>query len=173
MSHPLIREVQLGKSVEELCRDNFGDYQFQVLDPDDDLPGIVREIVRRNKPDLKFAVKTDDSSCRIILLNDKGDIEEIPDYWDDEYNMARDDDAACDCEYLNQIVLRIFGVEKKKPKAKITKKEYARKKCCPYCLGKDTIILDDVTFKSQEEVGCRTCGETWGSLLKIVVTGFC
>lgn len=143
------------------------------MDHDHDLPLIVKEIISLNNPRLRFAVRTSASSCRITPLNGVlKSVQEI-DYWDDEYNSPRDYDADPDCEYLNEIICRLFGVQRKKPKAKITKKEYAKKKCCPYCLGNETIILDDVTFKSQETIGCKTCGETWGSLFKFVVTGFC
>lgn len=168
--HPLIKEIQLGKTPEELVRDHFVSYDFQG-DVYDRLPDIVREIVRINNKWIRFAVKLEDHRCEIIILNGGSDL--FLDYWNHDDGFANDNDANLDCEILNEIVERLYGVKRKKPKPKLTNEQFARKKgnVCPYC-GRAAMVLDEVTWNNRDIMGCPGCGETWSRDYKIVVTGF-
>lgn len=169
MKHPLIKELKLGKSPEELVREHFVGYDFQG-DVYGRLPDIVREIVRIGDEHLRFAVKLTDYKCEIIILS-SSDL--YLNYWDYDREAPLEDDARTDCEMLNQIVDRIYGTERKKGRPKITKEQFLRKKgrVCPYC-GQKPEVLDDVTWSDRDIMGCQNCGETWEMNYKIVVTGF-
>lgn len=173
-THPLLKEIQLGKSPEELVREHFVGYDFQG-DVYDQLPDIVREIVRIGNEHLRFAVALEDGWCGIVVLGAGARNALTLDYWNDEDGFAKDEDANLDCEILNEIVERLYGIKRKKPKPKLTNEQFARKKgnVCPYCGGGGaTVVLDDVTWNNRDIMGCLGCGETWSRDYKIVVTGF-
>lgn len=171
MKHPLIKEIQLGKSVEEVIEEHFSEYEFQRGEAQDRLPEIVREIIRINNKWTKFAVKVMSDECHIVILNAASDL--MLNYWDDEYSMADDDNAHEDCETLNEIVERLYGIKRKKPKPKLTKEQFIAKKgnACPYC-GRKAEILDGVTWTDRDFMGCPGCGETWEARYERVFTGF-
>lgn len=168
-SHPLIKELQLGKSPEELVREHFVSYDFQG-DVYDRLPDIVREIVRIGNERLRFAVRLR-GSCNVIILGGSSDLS--LEYWDYDRGQSLEDDAHLDCGILNEIVERIYGVSRKKSKIKLTKEQFLKKKgqVCPYC-GHKPEVLDDETWSDRDILGCRGCGETWEMLVKVVITGF-
>lgn len=169
--HPLIREIQLGKSVDEVVNDHFMDYDFQGDDIHQKLPEIIREIVRINKNDLKFAVSLDSDWCAIIFLN--GESKLTLDYWNYDDGYALDDNANLDCELLNKIVDRLYGTKRKKPVAKVPMEKFLKKNgdICPYC-GRTPTTLDEVTWNNRDIMGCTNCGETWSMYYKTVATGF-
>ena len=168
-NHPLLMEVQLGKSVDELCEEHFSGLEgwFEIED-------VVREIIELNDPNIRFAVDLGYESCQIIALNSRSntELECQLDYWDDEGNFAREEDAGHDCNLLNEIVCRLFGIVHEKPEAKITDKQYIEQERCPFCLHKKLIRLDDQTWNNKDEMGCTRCGETWYKETKTIVTGF-
>jgi hypothetical protein len=172
-THPLIREIQLGRTVEEVVDEHLlPDYDLHgCYGEGADLYDIVREVVRLNKKWLRFAVETGPGSCNIIVLNDSSDLSMS--YWDDDYEFALSDNAEADCQTLNDIVERIYGTKRKKPKPKMSQEEFAAKEGenCPYC-GRDAIVLDKVTWNDRDIMGCGGCGETWFRRHKKVVTGF-
>lgn len=172
-THPLIREIQLGRSVEEVVDEHLlPDWDIHGCYGEGlDLYGLVREIVRLNKKWLRFAVETSPGSCNIIVLNDSSDLSMS--YWDDDYGYALSDHAEADCEILNNIVEKIYGTKRKKPKPKISQEEFAEKEgeICPYC-GRFAIVLDKVTWSNRDIMGCKGCGETWARMHKKVITGF-
>ncbi len=172
--HPIITELQLGKSVEDVIKDHFSDRDFEAYLTEDRLPEIIKEIIRIGKKDLRFAVDVGHDSCGIIVLNAESDLE-LDHYWDDEDNWANSGEASEDCDALNEIVERLYGAKRKKPKPKITNEMFVRKhgKICPYCGAvKKIVVLDDVTWNDRDEMGCRACGELWNRKYKIVTTGY-
>ena len=167
----LIKEIQLGKSVSDVCEALLEDlnYDYNLLEIDE-LVEVVKYIVATNKPDLRFAVELKPWSCNIIALN--GNFNVPVNYWDDQYSEAKDE-VHGDCEFLNSVVDKLFDKKRKKPRPKISQKEYARKQCCPYCLSKkDFVELDESTYSNKIEMGCKKCGETWDEKTKKVVVGF-
>jgi len=172
--HPIITELQLGKSVEDVIKDCFSHYDFEIYETEDRLPEIIKEIIRIGKKDLRFAVDVGYDNCGIIVLNAESDLS-LDHYWDDEDNWARSDEANQDCRNLNEIVDALYGAKRKKPKPKITKEQFVIKngKICPYCgATKMIIVLDGGTWNNRDEMGCRKCGEIWDRKYKTVVTGY-
>ena len=173
VAHPLLREIQLGRSIESVCEDFLEEFNFQAL-VQDQLVNIVREIIRLNDPNMKFVVFVESDNCYISSINSKWDRDLIPNYWDDEYNFALSDDAECDCDMLNDVVNRLFGEPKKKFK-KMTKADFLKKKgkCCPYCSCSKNVVLDDfVTFKTERVIGCSKCGNTWNERYEMKLKGY-
>lgn len=170
--HPIITELQLGKSVEEVISEHF-EYDFEEGDVQERLPEIVREIVRIGKANLRFAVDVGIDYCSVIVLNAESELL-LDHYWDDEGHWARTNEAQADCERLNEIVERLYGARNKKPKPRLTKEQFVRRKgrLCPYCGGKKIIVLDGETYNDSDEMGCQACGEIWNMTHKKVVTGF-
>lgn len=170
---PIIKEILLGKKIEEVITEHFSEVEFEVYSTEDQLPDIIREVIRIDKSDLKFAVDVAYDACSIFVLNDDSNLR-LEDYWDDEGNYARTDDASADCEALNNIVDALYGTERKRAKPKITKDQFVKKKgnVCPYCLKTKIIVLDAETWNDRDEMGCQSCGATWDRKYKTVVTGF-
>lgn len=170
--HPIITELQLGKSVEEVISEHF-EYDFEEGDVQEMLPEIVREIVRIGRADLRFAVDVGIDSCGIVFLNAESGLN-MDYYWDDEGHWPRTGEAEADCGILNEIVERLYGTERKRPKPRFTKEQFVRRKgnICPYCGGKKIIVLDGETYTNHDEMGCQSCGEVWERKHKKVVTGF-
>lgn len=173
MKNPIIKEILLGKTVEEVIEEHFSDYEFEGYSTEEKLPEIIREIIRIGKSDLRFAVCLQHASCDIIFLNGKSDLQ-LENYWESDGDWAKTDEASQDCDNLNDIVERLYGVERKRPKAKITKEAFLKKKgkVCPFCLSTKITALDEFTWTNHDEMGCRACGETWDRDCKTVVTGF-
>ena len=178
--HPIITEIQLGKSVEDVIKDRFAgeeageDYYFEMCMTEDMLPEIIREIIRIGKSDLRFVVEVTVESCGIMVLNAETKLD-LFHYWDDEDNWARDDEAYTDCHALNRIVDALYGTKRKKLHPKITKEQFVSKngKICPYCGStKKIVVLDGETWNDRDGMGCRKCGEIWDQKYKIVTTGY-
>lgn len=169
--HPLIREIQLGKSVEDVIEEHFSELSIENLDTEARLEEIVKEIIRINKNDLKFAVKLDDDWCGIIFLNGESDL--TLDYWNYDDGFALDELAREDCETLNKIVDRLYGTKRKKPVAKVPMEKFLKKNgdICPYC-GRTPTTLDETTWSNRDIMGCSNCGEIWAMYYKTVATGF-
>jgi hypothetical protein len=173
-SHPLIREIQLGRPIESICEQLYEEFDFQVVD---NLEGVIKELIRMNDPNARFAVFTKDDNCYITLLNNKESYEWPRDmdfnYWDDE-GYARSDDADLDCEQLNKAVRRLFGT-KDKPGNKMTKEQFLKKKgkCCPHCGVSKVVTLDDfVTWRTNKVMGCSKCGKTWMINYEMKIKGY-
>ena len=188
--HPIITEIQLGKSVEEVIKDRFSgeageDYYFEMCMTEDMLPEIIREIIRIGKSDLRFVVEVTSDSCGIMLLNAETKLD-LNHYWDDDDTeithfaaaakpSAREDEAATDCLVLNRIVDALYGTKRKNPHPKITKEQFISKngKICPYCGStKKIVVLDGKTWANRDGMGCRKCGAIWDQKYKIVTTGY-
>lgn len=170
---PIIKEILLGKTVDEAIEEHFSDYEWEENATWDRLPEIIREIIRIGKSDLRFAVDLNHETCLILILNAESDLE-LDGYWEDDGNWARIDEVANDCENLNEIVERLYGTKRKKPEPKVTDETFVKKKgkVCPYCKSTKIMVLDDVTWNDHDEMGCRKCGETWDRHYKTVITGF-
>lgn len=170
--HPLIREIQLGKSVKDVIDEHFSELSIEGLDTEARLEEIVKEIIRINKNDLRFAVVLENDSCDIIVLNDSQS-ELVLDYWDHTEGFALDEMAREDCETINEVVERLYGTKRKKAKAKITKTQFLKKNgdICPYC-GRTPTTLDETTWSNRDIMGCSNCGEIWAMYYKTVATGF-
>lgn len=173
MKNPIVKEIILGKTVDEAIEEHFSDMNWEEYATEKRLPEIIKEIIRIGKSDLKFAVDVGCDYCQIILLNDELNLQ-LDHYWEDEGNWAKTDNASQDCLNLNEIVEALYGTKRKKPKPKVTKELFLKKKgkLCPYCLGTDIIVLDGETWTDRDEMGCTSCGETWDRKCKTVVTGF-
>lgn len=174
-SHPLIREIELGRPVESISEQLYEELDFQVVD---NLEGVIKELIRLNDPNARFAVFTKDDNCYITLLNHEESYEWPRNldfhYWDDEDRYARSDDADLDCEQLNEVVRRLFGTKDKSVK-KMTKEQFLKKKgkCCPYCGISKVVILDDfITWKTSQIVGCSKCGRTWMRNYEMKLEGY-
>jgi hypothetical protein len=160
--HPLIRELQLGKSADELAQeilDHLADegWNFQRIE-EEQFTEALRSIAALNDPRARFAVWVDGHDCHIDLVNNDATIK-IDGYYDEEYRFYLEDDAACDCELLNHVVQMVFGPHKFK---KVTKKEIAEGETCPHCGDKNYVALDRFEIDSLAETrGCTHCGGTW------------
>ena len=171
--HPLIREIQLGKTVEEVIAEHFAGYDLQEP-AHEALPAIIREVIRINKSDLQFQVRTLADESWIMVLNAISDL--CIEYW--EYNqedrrVALEEEAYRDCKTLNEIVRKLYGVKRERPKATLTREQFVKKKgeVCPYCRGNALDVLDE-TRPEWVIVGCTQCGATWEKTSQLVVKGF-
>jgi hypothetical protein len=173
-THPLIREIQLGRSIESLCGDFIEEMNFQRMD-ELELVDAVKELIRLNDPKVRFAVFVEEDDCYVSLLNKNKEWPERLEfkYWDDEYRFALSDDAELDCENLNEIVRRLFGYEQK-PAKKMTNRDFLKKKgeCCPYCSRTKIVVLDDVTFRDEKTMGCSKCGQVWSVKYEMKIKGY-
>jgi len=82
---PIIKEMLLGKTVEEVIKEHFSEVEFKEYSTEKKLPEIIREVVRIGKSDLKFAVDVGQESCGIIILNADSELT-LYNYWEDEGN---------------------------------------------------------------------------------------
>jgi hypothetical protein len=171
MKNPIVKEILLGKTVDEAIKEHFSDFNWEEHATEKRLPEIVREIIRIGKSDLRFAVDVGQESCGIIILNADSEFT-LDNYW--EGSWARTDEAGTDCRNLNEIVEALYGTKRKRTRPKITNDQFLNKKgkVCPYCLGNKILVLDGETWNNRDEMGCRNCGEIWDRKYKIVVTGF-
>jgi len=97
-------------------------------------------------------------------------------YWEydqEDRPIALEEEAYDDCEVLNEIVRRLYGVKKKRPKATLTQGDFLKKKgeACPYC-GGDALVTLYEPHSTWVIAGCKQCGATWEKRFKLVVTGF-
>lgn len=172
-THPLITEIQLGRSIKEVALEMCDDMDFQLLGTDE-IESCIKELILLNDPKAKFVVFMFHDNCWLSLVNNEWPAYAEFNYWDDGY--ARDDDAFSDCELLNEVVRRLFATEKKQKKIKIKRSDYVKKKgkVCPYCGKKKTVVvLDDfVTNSTRQNLACSGCGETWTENHKLVLTGY-
>jgi hypothetical protein len=172
-THALIGEIKLGKSVEDVITEHFSEYELtdRALEQ---LPRLIGEVVRINKHDVQFQVTTTRDESSISVLNATSDF--CIEYW--EYNQYDDkisleEEAYEDCEILNEIVRRLYGVKKKRPEPMLTKEEFVERngEVCPYCKGNAVAVLDEIGGE-RVITGCRECGATWEKNCRLVVTGF-
>lgn len=174
-THPLIREVQLGKPLQSLCDELYEDVDFEALEQTDDFDKIIRKLIELNNPRAKFGVVVKENDCFVTLLNDDWTANLEVHYWDDDDNFAKSDEAEYDAQQLNQIVEKIFGKPKVRPKKKMTKSEFLKKKgdCCPHCHQSDTWVLDDfITFRTERTMACAKCGGTWIESYEMKLKGY-
>lgn len=171
-THPLIREIQLGRSIESLCQDFIEEMDFQSMDIEL-VVDAVKELIRLDDPKARFAVFVKDDECFVSLLNNEWPDRLEFEYWDDEYRFALIDDARQDCENLNDIVRSLFGCNEK-PIKKMTNGDFIKKKgkSCPYCSGSKLVILDDVTFRDEKMMGCSKCGQSWSVKYEMKIKGY-
>ena len=171
--HPLIREIQLGKTVEEVIEEHFAEYElYEWLR--DHLPALILEVISIDKMDLQFQVQTTEDETRIIILNATSDVylrycqfglkDGTVDFEEEVYDA---------CEFLNEIVRRLYGVEKKRPRAMLTREQFVKGKgeACPYCRGKALLGLNDIRPQAVI-VGCTQCGATWEKTSDVALNGF-
>lgn len=177
--HPLIKEIQLGKTVDEVVKEHFSDCGFQddTSNIEERLPDVIREIVKAKNENLRFVVKVEADCCSIFMLNADSDLR-IEGYMSDanygEGFYPLIDNAHADCEILNNITQKIYGVKRKKAKPKLTNEQFLEKggKVCPFCGGRAVMVLDDSTYKDRDSVGCEKCGEIWDCLYERVAVEF-
>lgn len=86
-THPLIREIQLGRSVESVCGDFIEEMDFQKMD-ELELVDAIKELIRLNDPKVRFAVFVEEDECYVSLLNNEWPERLDFEYWDDEYRFA-------------------------------------------------------------------------------------
>jgi hypothetical protein len=168
--HPLIRELELGRTVDELIAEHFTDCDFSGP-AENHLPQIIRELVNVGRP-VRFAVLLTAYSCEVFVLDEKCNIGF--DYWDYRHSSALDDDAHRDCGILNEITEKLFGIKRKSQKPLLTPAQFVQKKgkVCPFCLHGEPKVLDEVTWTAFEVCGCPKCGQTWRKNFKQSITGF-
>lgn len=163
--HPRIREIQLGKSVEEFVDEilDNGDYDFIKIEDADEIEKVVKEIIKINDPNARFGVFFSSELIRIRFINADSDFEVDHNYYDSDWGSYDNNEAWNDCEQLNNLIAELLGPHKA-PKKKILKKTLLKAKglLCPHCGCKDHHVLDN--FKTDDmiqELGCKSCGLTW------------
>lgn len=173
--HPLLTEIQLGRSVQDVAQSLCDEMGFELVGQND-LENCIKELIRLNDPKARFVVWRHDQSCCVSVVNNKKWSDEFDiDYWDNEDNFALEDQAYADCECLNEVVEKLFGIKRPKKKRQITKEQYVKckGKICPFCAKKSTpYVIDDATWNLKEGVACSKCGETWFNEIKRVLVGF-
>lgn len=176
-SIPLIKEVMLGKSIEDLINEHWDHIEFTDTGIWE-LGEVVKSIITMNTPNLRFGVDVSHDYCDIITINPPaGDALRLEGYWDEDYNSSKDEDAWFDCKSLNEIVESLFAKTNKR-KPKLSQSEFIRlngadsHKVCPFCLGKKLIVLDRVTWTNKVIMGCKKCGQVWNNLTREIVMGF-
>lgn len=163
--HPRIRELQLGKTCEELANELLegGDYDFQKSEHCDKLASFIRKLAEDNDPNVRFGVYFGSETSYITAVNSTTDFEIHCNYFDSEWNYHDEDDAHSDCALYNDLVTEILGPPEKLPKG-LTNAESLKKKgkVCPWCRSNKHRILDDFrTDELMQEFGCKSCGRTW------------
>jgi hypothetical protein len=180
VKHPLVKELLLGRTVEEVCDELRENYEFRNDQTCDKLEDIVKALVKANKPNVVFYAEERDY-CSVYPINLK-DWEIDLDYWDHEDGFWLEDEAICDCDTLNKIVEDLFG--ERKPHKVTRDQEFLLKKkgfACP-CCGGQGIQLDQIVhwkplagLKNRDrgevvhEIGCKKCGYTWENSYKVTL----
>ena len=114
-THPLIMELALGKSVEEVIQGHFSGYTLSDF-ARSHLARLIREIVELDNKALRFAVRLDlnkssqEPVVRLISYT-------CPSTITLDYTSRDHASAQPDCVILNDIVRRLYGINKKDPKA--------------------------------------------------------
>jgi hypothetical protein len=117
-THPLITEILLGKSVDELIQEHFSAYTLSDV-ARRHLPRLIREIIQANDKALRFAIRLElDNSLMNAVVQLKpytcqSDITL-------NYGSERSFCHQSDCIILNEIVRRLFGITRKDPKGTLT-----------------------------------------------------
>jgi hypothetical protein len=114
-THPLVMELLLGKSVEEVIQEHFSGYM-----PSDyartHLPRLIREIVEAKDESLRFAVRLEvDKVLREPVVKLKPYTCESNITLD--YGTRVSDSPQPDCMILNDIVRRLYGINREDSKA--------------------------------------------------------
>lgn len=173
LKHALITEIQLGKSVKEVSNEIKLDFTKSEIIAG--LERVIRELIRLNKPHVRFHVSIGGERCDVGILDKSWPEDLWWDYWNYEYNDSNDDDAYYDCEKLNELVQMLFGVKHTSKKPTISQKDYIRKKrkVCPFCSSKDISSLDHFsTYITKTKLACRSCDHEWEEHYKMVLTKF-
>jgi transcription elongation factor Elf1 len=176
--NPLIKEILLGKTVQEVCAELSEKYNF-MGEAADKLEDIIKTLVKANKPNVVFYAEEKDYNSIYPINLCEWEIQ--LDYWDYQDNLWLEEEAYNDCEILNKIVEDLFG--KRKP-YKVTKdqKFLLKKKgfACPCCGGKGIHLSDRSCWSPRpgnknsdrgivtHEIGCKECGYIWEN--KYIVT---
>ena len=166
--YPLIRELELGKSLDNFLEEHFhediyvDDLTYEACC---NLASVMHDVIVLNERGVRFGVKTDGDGYRIVHVNGP-------------YETPVCHESCCvaweDCWILNGIVDRLYGRKDEPRQATLPQKEYAARKgkVCPYCGSTSVVVLDEVTTRDRDVIGCRKCGSIWLRALKSVVSGF-
>jgi len=173
IQQPLVKEIQNGKSVEEVIKEHFSEYELTPV-AREELPDTIREIIRINNKNLQFAVRSTWEWSEVFSLNAENEFSW--EYWghsEEGTKYPMDEEAYSDSRILNEIVRSLYGIKEKAPKATLTEEEFVERngEVCPYCKGTALIALDETNWEVVF-TGCGECGATWGKTCRLVVTGF-
>lgn len=133
-THPLITEILLGMSVEKVIQEHFSGYKLSDF-ARKHLPRLIGEIIKLDNKALRFAVRLelDKSSqepvVRLMSYTCQSDITLT-------YESEVPRSPQPDCVILNDIVRRLYGINRKDPKATHTQgfvKVPAVSRTCPRC----------------------------------------
>ena len=114
-THPLIMELALGKSVEEVIQEHFSGYTLSNF-ARGHLPRLIREIIEVDNKALRFTVRLElDESLQqpVIQLMPYTCQSDITLNYGSEVSTS----PQSDCVVLNDIVRRLYGITRKDPKA--------------------------------------------------------
>jgi hypothetical protein len=176
MTHALITEIQLGRTIKEVADALCDELDFsQHADIPESMDEVISGLIQLNKPHVRFHILSGQSSHAVAILDKSWSRDLYWDYWDDDHGYARDDEAYDDCQKLNTVIERLFGIEHKAKKPKTSQKEYVNKKgkVCPYCGSKNLYELDRfVTYRTRRRMVCKSCEHEWEEHYKMVLTKF-
>lgn len=183
MSHALLTEILLGRPVKEVARALLAEAEAEESDvelDEDELEKVIKELIRVKGKNIRWHVCMGHESCSILVLNKKFQDDLFFDFWDDD-GWAREDEAHATCEFLNEVTKKLFAVEDKPLKQKVTQAEFKKKKgkVCPYCKStKVTSISPLGTWKPKDdwvanrEMACEKCNAEWSEEYKLTITRF-
>jgi hypothetical protein len=189
MNHPLLTEIQLGRPIkdvaESLLEEASKENEVHNLDADD-IEKVIKELIRVNNKNIRWHVCEGYESCSVLVLDKKFQDDLFFDYWDDE-GWARDDEAHEDCDFLNEVTKKLFAVEDKPQKAKVTQTDFKKKKgkVCPYCNSTKVTsigVLSTYMKKIQKglmgdwmanrEMACIKCNAEWTEEYKLTISKY-
>jgi len=183
MNHPLLTEIQLGRSIKDVAESlleeaETNDIQVHSLDAND-LEKVIKELIRVNNKNIRWHVCYGYDSCSVLTL-DKKFQDDLFDYWDDE-GWAREDEAHDDCNFLNEVTKKLFAVEDKPQKAKVTQADFKKKKgkVCPYCkstkvtsIGILSTYMPKDDWIANRQMACTKCNAEWTEEYKLTISKY-
>lgn len=181
--HALLTEIQLGRSVMDVAESLLEDADCTLVD-EETLEKFIKKLIEINKPNKRFHVfyewTDEDKAC--LTIRQFG--EEWPSDLTIEYLLEDydEDDAGSDCDFLNEVIRKLFLVKDAPKKARINCDEFNSKKgkICPFCGGKRVVSLIDNMrvymperhWVAKRNMACAECECEWAESYNLVLDGF-
>ena len=184
LDHPLLTEIQLGRNIKDVAEfllkeAETNDIQVHNLDADD-IEKVIKELIRVNNKKIRWHVCESYDCCNVQVLDKKFKNDLYFDYWDEE-GWAREDEAHDDCNFLNEITKKLFAVEDKPQKAKVTQAEFKKEKgkVCPYCkstkitsIGILSTYMPKGDWIANRQMTCIKCNAEWTEEYKLTISRY-